>query len=174
MDKVLARVLRQKPSRMSREDFMEIYGGIYEHSPHFAAAVWPKAGSGELDTLDGFIAALRETVEASGPEGQFKLIHAHPDLAGRLKLSPDSAAEQASAGLDHCSTAEMAAFLMLNASYKQKFGFPFIKAVRGFTREQILNEFRQRIGNDQAQEFATALAEVHKIAYMRLSDLAED
>ncbi len=147
MDKSLARTMRQKPSTMAKEAFLDVYGGVYEHSPQFVEAVWFKAAGGELDTLQGFAAALRAVVEASGPTGQFKLIHAHPDLAGRLKLSDESAAEQASAGLEHCSTAEMAV-PYINASYKQKFGFPFIKAVRGFTREQnskrIPPAYRQR------------------------------
>jgi OHCU decarboxylase len=164
--------MREKPSAIPRERFIALYGGVYEHSPHFAQGVWPLAASGALDTLEGFAGALRSAVDASGREAQLALIRAHPDLAGRVKLSPDSASEQAGAGLDHCSAAELETFLSLNTQYKEKFGFPFIKAVRGFKRQQILEEFGRRLGNDPDTEFATALAEIHKIARLRLGDMA--
>lgn len=165
--------MREKPSAMTHDRFIALYGGVYEHSPHFAQSVFPRAAGGELDTLDGLVAALRSAVDAAGREAQLALIRAHPDLAGRVKLSPDSASEQAGAGLDHCSAVELEAFLALNNQYKGKFGFPFIKAVRGFDRPQILAEFRRRAGNDPDTEFAAALVEIHKIARLRLSDLVE-
>ena len=87
-------------------------------------------------------------------------------------MSPESTREQAGAGLDHCTAAELEEFLSLNSAYKDKFGFPFIKAVRGFNRQQILAEFRRRLDNDLETEFATALEEIHKIARLRLGDLA--
>jgi 2-oxo-4-hydroxy-4-carboxy-5-ureidoimidazoline decarboxylase len=166
--------MRERPSTIGRERFLALYGEVYEHSPHFAEAAWPQAAGGALDTLDGMVAALKDAVVAAGRNAQLTLIRAHPDLAGRVKLSPDSASEQAGAGLDHCTGAEMEEFLVLNARYRQKFGFPFIKAVRGFGRGQILEEFRLRVENDTETEFATALAEIHKIARLRLSDLAEE
>lgn len=158
---------------MTRDAFLALYGGVYEHSPHFAEAAWPQASSGALDTLAGLSGALRAIVDASGREAQLALIRAHPDLAGRVKLSPDSASEQAGAGLDHCTAAELDAFLALNAQYKAKFDFPFIKAVRGFSRAQILEAFRARIAQDPATEFTTALEQIHRIAHLRLTDLAE-
>jgi OHCU decarboxylase len=165
--------MRRKPSAIARDEFLALYGGIYEHSPHFAERVWPQAMGGALDTLSGLSGALRAAVDASGREAQLALIRAHPDLAGRVKLSQDSASEQAGAGLDHCSAAELEEFLALNDAYKAKFGFPFIKAVRGFTRLQILAEFHQRMDHDPATEFATALDQIHRIAHLRLTDLAE-
>jgi len=164
--------LRERPSRIGRERFLALYGGVYEHSPHFAESVWPQATDGALDTVEGLAGALKAAVDAAGRGAQLALIRAHPDLAGRVKLSPDSASEQAGAGLDHCSAAELEEFLALNARYRGKFGFPFIKAVRGFNRTQILEEFRRRVDNDPAAEFATALGEIHKIARLRLTDLA--
>ena len=158
---------------ITRARFLELYGGVYEHSPHFAEAVWPQAESGALDSLDGLADALKAAVEAAGREAQLALIRAHPDLAGRVKLSQDSAAEQSGAGLDRCSQEELDMFLTLNRLYREKFGFPFIKAVRGSGRQQILEEFRRRLKHGPDHEFATALGEIHKIARLRLSDLAE-
>ncbi len=165
--------MRKKPSTLTREPFLALYGGVYEHSPHFAASVWPQAASGGLDSLAGLSNALRTAVDASGKDAQLALIRAHPDLGTRVKLSAESAGEQAGAGLDHCSAAELDEFLALNTAYRDKFGFPFIKAVRGFTRPQILDEFRARLGNDPDIEFAAALEQIHRIAYLRLTDLAE-
>jgi 2-oxo-4-hydroxy-4-carboxy-5-ureidoimidazoline decarboxylase len=167
------RAMRERPAAMARARFLELYGGVYEHSPHFAEAVWPLAASGALDTLDGLAGALKAAVDAAGRDAQLALVRAHPDLAGRVKLSPDSASEQSGAGLDRCSAAELEEFLTLNSSYKAKFGFPFIKAVRGFDRAHILAEFRRRVDNDADSEFAMALGEIHKIARLRLGDLAE-
>ncbi|HUO88634.1 MAG TPA: 2-oxo-4-hydroxy-4-carboxy-5-ureidoimidazoline decarboxylase [Rhizomicrobium sp.] len=164
--------LKVPPSRMTERQFLATYGGVYEHSPHFAAAVWANAPHAALDTVDGLAGAFRAEVEAAGRADQLALICAHPDLADRARLSPASASEQVSAGLDHCTTAELAEFRSLNAAYKARFGFTFIKAVRGFTRQQILAEFRRRAGNDPDTEFRTALDEIHKIARLRLADLA--
>jgi OHCU decarboxylase len=166
--------MRQKPSALTQAQFVALYGGVYEHSPHFAQSVWPQAAGGGLDTLAGLSGALRAAVDASGPDAQLALIRAHPDLAGRVKLSPESAGEQAGAGLDHCTAAELEDFLALNTAYKDKFGFPFIKAVRGFSRPQILAEFRERLDNDPGTEFNTALEQIHRIALLRLTDLAEE
>lgn len=165
--------MRAKPSALTRDRFLALYGGIYEHSPHFAESVWPRAAGGELDTLAGLSRALRAAVDDADRAAQLALIRAHPDLAGRVKLSSDSASEQAGAGLDHCSPAELEEFLALNARYRARFGFPFIKAVRGFTRPQILAEFRRRLDNDPDTEFQTALEQIHRIALLRLTDLAE-
>jgi 2-oxo-4-hydroxy-4-carboxy-5-ureidoimidazoline decarboxylase len=166
--------LRAKPSGMTERAFVASYGGIYEHSPHFAQAVWTSIPHDHLDTVEGLAHALRAAVEAAGKPAQLALIRAHPDLADRARLSPESVSEQAGAGLDACSAAELAEFRALNDAYKARFGFPFIKAVRGFSRGEILAEFRRRAaGSDADAEFATALAEIHKIALLRLGDLAD-
>ena len=170
----MAERLRQAPSRQTRAEFLALYGGVYEHSPHYAGSIFPQAASGALDTLDGLSAALHAAVEASGHAAQLALIRAHPDLANKLRAAPltaASSAEQAGAGLDQCTPEELAEFQRLKALYKEKFGFPFIKAVRGFSRGQILEEFGKRVGQDPQTEFATALNEIHKIARLRLKDL---
>ena len=162
------------PSTLDCDAFAAMYGGVYEHSPHFARSIWHQAPGGGLDTLEGLATALRAAVETSGREARLALIRAHPDLANRLRTAPltrASSLEQASAGLDHCNPEELAEFQRLNAAYTAKFGFPFIKAVRGFTRAQILEEFRKRAANDSDSEFAAALSEIHKIARQRLTDM---
>jgi OHCU decarboxylase len=105
------------------------------------------------------------------------LLRAHPDLAGRLamagELTAQSTAEQAAAGLDQCSPEQLQAFQRLNAAYTARFGIPFIIAVRGLTRATILERFAQRLGNSQATEMRIALEEVHRIARLRLYQLAD-
>ena len=157
---------------MTEAEFVTTYGGLYEHSPHFAVSVWKSIPHAALDTVEGLSHALKAAVDTAGHPAQLALIRAHPDLADRVRLSPESVLEQAGAGLDNCSAAELAEFRRLNDTYKARFGFPFIKAVRGFTRAEILAEFRARAANDLGAEFKTALAEIHKIALARLNDLA--
>ena len=103
------------------------------------------------------------------------MLNAHPDLAGRLaaakRLTPESASEQASAGLDALTDKERELFSKLNAAYVTTFGFPFIIAVKGKTKDEILAAFERRIGNDRATELNTACREVERIALLRLKDL---
>jgi 2-oxo-4-hydroxy-4-carboxy-5-ureidoimidazoline decarboxylase len=167
----MAETFRDPPSTLTRDAFLKIYGGVYEHSPLFAFEVWETEPHAALDTLDGLAAALKRAVDGAGDTAKMSLIQSHPDLAGRIRMSNESTSEQQSAGLDACSAQELAEFRRLNADYTARFGFPFIKAVRGFTRQEILAEFRARIANDPKTELATALAEVHKIARLRLGDL---
>ncbi|HXC54150.1 MAG TPA: 2-oxo-4-hydroxy-4-carboxy-5-ureidoimidazoline decarboxylase [Rhizomicrobium sp.] len=168
----MAEHLKAPASAMTQEQFIAAFCGVYEHSPHFAAEVWATVPHATLDTIDGLANAFKRAVDASGHDAQLGLIRAHPDLADRVRLSAESVSEQAGAGLDNCSPEELTEFRVLNDAYKAKFGFPFIKAVRGFSRRQILAEFRARSGNDADAEFATALREIHKIAFLRLGDLA--
>lgn len=145
---------------MTKDEFVARYGGIYEHSPWVAEKAWG---------LRGVIATkMARIVDNAGPEAQLALLRAHPDLAGKLAMTEASVSEQAGAGLDQCTPQEFAEFTALNDRYKSRFGFPFILAVRGLDRHEILENFRARIGNDRETEFATALAQVHKIARLRL------
>lgn len=160
------------PGSLKEAEFMAQFGGIYEHSPWVAAALWA-AGLGPEDTrLSRFAARMRDIVDAAGDERQLDLLRAHPELAGKLAiaggLTAESSAEQAGAGLDSCTPAEFARFSDLNDRYGARFGHPFIIAVRGLDRAAILDAFESRVGNDRDTEFATALAEVHKIARLRL------
>ncbi|HRJ69682.1 MAG TPA: allantoinase PuuE [Beijerinckiaceae bacterium] len=163
-----------KPSTMSPAIFIERYGDIFEHSPWVAAAAHRKGLGSGGDTAAGLHARMVSALHAGTREQKLALIRAHPDLAGRLalakQLTVDSTKEQASAGLDTLSAAELARFTELNDAYKAKFGFPFIKAVKGATKDIILSAFEERLPNDPAKEFDAALAEIEKIAMFRLKD----
>ena len=155
---------------MSLSPFVQRYGGIYEHS----AWVAERAEAWLPDDADTATIATRmaDCVDNASKEQQLELIRAHPDLAGRAQvageLTEDSTLEQASAGLDRCSPDEYERFQSLNESYKDKFGFPFVMAVRNSTRQEILDAFEARLGNDYDTEFETALLEIHTIARLRL------
>jgi OHCU decarboxylase len=154
-------------------DFISLYGGIYEHSPWVAERVAPEA-AGVIDPAE-IADLMAECVDNAAPEQQLALIRAHPDLAARAKVADEltaaSKAEQASAGLDQCSKIEYERFEALNEAYKDKFGFPFVMAVRGSSCAEILEAFSARLQNDYDLEFETALTEIHKIARLRLEAL---
>ncbi len=159
-----------------RTRFIDTYGGIYEHSPWVAETVFDASHSdaGPMALLG----PMRAVVEAAGHDLQMTLLRAHPDLAGKLAksgaLTAESTTEQASAGLDQCTEAEFEEFTALNERYKRRFGFPYILAVRGRNRHEILDNFRSRVDNDVATEFREALNQVHQIARLRLEALSAE
>jgi OHCU decarboxylase len=160
------------PDGLKETEFMAQFGGIYEHSPWVAATIWSEGlGLGDRH-LSRFAARMQAIVDAAGTARQLALLRAHPELAGKLAiaggLTAESSSEQAGAGLDSCTPDEFASFSDLNDRYGARFGHPFIIAVRGLDRAAILAAFAARIDNDPTTEFATALAEVHKIARLRL------
>ncbi len=157
-------------------EFVARYRTVYEHSPWVAEHAAARA-AGLTDP--GRIAdVMAKCVDDASHERQLALIRAHPDLADRTRISADltddSRAEQASAGLDRCSADEFERFRELNAAYRKKFGFPFVIAVRGKSRNEILERFSARLDSDYNREFRTALAEIHKIARQRLLSIADD
>jgi 2-oxo-4-hydroxy-4-carboxy-5-ureidoimidazoline decarboxylase len=158
----------------SRSEFVARYGGIYEHSSWVAERAAPELA--ECDDPERIAEVMAGCVDDASDDLKLALIRAHPDLAGRARvaggLTSDSASEQASAGLDRCSAEQYARFTTLNRAYREKFGFPFVMAVRGSSVEDILAAFETRLTNDADAEFETALAEIHKIARQRL--LARD
>ena len=161
---------------MSENECLDALGGIYEHSLWVAESLLASGISAADNDPDHLAQRMKAIVNAASDAAKLTLLRAHPELAGKLaiagNLTAESTAEQASAGLDRCSPEEFAAFQALNTAYGEKFGHPFIIAVRGLTRADILAAFRRRIDNDERTEFATALAEVHKIARLRLEMLA--
>jgi OHCU decarboxylase len=152
---------------MTRAEFIARFGPVYEASPWVAEGVWPDP-PGDRDQL---AAAMAAVVDAAPRERKLALIRAHPELASRTKMAEASVKEQAGVGLDQCTPEEFAAFQRLNAAYNARFGFPFIYAVKGATRAQILAAFEARLENDPETEFATAIAQIHRIAGFRLADL---
>ncbi|HMR33735.1 MAG TPA: 2-oxo-4-hydroxy-4-carboxy-5-ureidoimidazoline decarboxylase [Geminicoccaceae bacterium] len=160
------------PSRMSRAEFVERFGGVFEHSPWIAEAAFDAGLAGDADSAAGLHARLCRVFRAASPERQMEVVLAHPDLAGRLALAggltADSTSEQKSAGLDSCTPAELARFIALNDAYKARFGMPFIMAVKGSGRAEILAAFEKRLDNAPGVERQTALAQIERIARLRL------
>ncbi|MDW6024952.1 allantoinase PuuE [Mesorhizobium sp. BAC0120] len=164
-----------RPSRMRREEFIDRFGGIFEHSPWVAERAYELELGPAHDSAGGLHNALCRAFRAASETERLGVLNAHPDLAGRLatakRLTPESAKEQASAGLDALTDEERELFLERNATYVANFGFPFIMAVKGKTKQEIMAAFEKRIGNDRATEFDTACREVERIALLRLRDL---
>jgi 2-oxo-4-hydroxy-4-carboxy-5-ureidoimidazoline decarboxylase len=154
---------------MSEADFTAALGDIYEHSPWVAQAAYERRPFGKLSTLHN---AMAEAVRDATANDRMALIKAHPDLAGKAAragaLTADSTNEQASVGLDRLSEAEFARFHKLNDAYQAKFGIPFIVCVRRHTKDSILSEFERRLAQDSAGEHGNALAEIFRIAALRL------
>ncbi|PSJ58343.1 allantoinase PuuE [Kumtagia ephedrae] len=164
-----------RPSRMGREEFVQKFGGIFEHSPWIAERAFELELGAAHDSAGGLANALCRAFRSASEEERLGVLKAHPDLAGKLaqakRLTPESAKEQASAGLDALTDAERARFTELNGAYIEKFGFPFIIAVKGRTKADILAAFESRIANNRATEFATACGQVERIALLRLKDI---
>ena len=153
-------------------EFAALLGGVFEHSPWIAAAAFAARPFASLDALH---AAMLRVVTGAAPDRQLDLLRAHPELARRGPLTAASAAEQGSQGLDRLDADEAAAFQALNNTYRARFGFPFIVAVRGQRdRAAIRAALTQRAANTPDRERAAALAEVAKIARFRLEDLIDD
>lgn len=148
--------------------FTATFGGVYERSPWVAQAAWkarPFADRGALEN------AMRAVVLAAGPARQLELLRMHPALGTRLELSGYSRAEQAGAGLLEANERERRELDALNRLYEEKFGFPFILAVRGASLRSILDSCRTRINHDVNEEFDESLRQVCTIARFRLGDL---
>ncbi len=160
---------------MNRGAFIERFGGVFEHSPWIAAAVFDAGLPEGPATATGLHQAMRAIFRGASRQQQLEVARAHPDLAGRLavagELTAESTGEQASAGLDRCTPDEFSRFQVLNDAYWAKFDFPFIMAVKGRTRHEILAAFEARIQHDADTEFREALAQIERIALLRLQEL---
>jgi 2-oxo-4-hydroxy-4-carboxy-5-ureidoimidazoline decarboxylase len=153
--------------KKEKEAFLKKYAGIYEHSPWVAEAAY----AARPETLEKVHQAMKAAVMSASHDKKMALIRAHPDLACAERMTDESTSEQKGAGLNQCSPEEFAEFQKLNAEYKKKFDFPFIIAVKGLTRHDILLAFRNRLPNNAGAEYETALKEIHKIAWFRLQAL---
>ncbi len=161
-----------KPSALSPALFMEHFGGVWEHSPWIAEATLEAGLTAEADNAEGLHAAMCGAMRAGSPARRRELILAHPDLAGKLAaasmLTAASTDEQASAGLDRLTADEKARFTKLNDEYRARFGFPFIIAVKDNTKASILAAFEARLKNNTDEEMNAALAQIERIARLRL------
>ena len=164
-----------RPSQLDRETFVARYGGIFEHSAWIAERAFDTELGPAHNTATGLHSALARRFRAASDTERLGVLTAHPDLAGKLaaakRLTAESSSEQASAGLDALTDGERATFTDLNARYTEKFGFPFIIAVKGLNKDNILQAFQSRIDNDRDAEFATACKQVERIALLRLKDI---
>ncbi len=165
----MAQISLDQLNKADKTAFVNSLGEIFEHAPWVAEAVHAQRPFASLAALYD---AMTMAVQSAGAERQIALIKGHPDLAGKAarvgSLTNDSKAEQASAGLDQLSSDEFEAFHRLNDSYRTKFAMPFIVCVRRHTKDSILHQFEMRLKNDAATEQKTALAEILRIAALRL------
>ena len=157
---------------MDRAAFIETFGELYEHSPWI---VEETAGLGPFRDREHLQTVMTDVVSNAGEARQLALLRAHPELAGKAAmdktLTDASTAEQASAGLDRMTPEEYETFHALNAAYRERFDFPFIICVRLTDKPGILKAMRERLKNDRATEFRTALGEVSKIVGIRLEEI---
>lgn len=162
---------------MGKTAFLARFGAVFEHSPWVADAVYDAHG-GLVNDAESLSAHFESVFLASDPSRQLATLGAHPQLACALaapdELTCDSVSEQSGAGLDLCSVAEFAEFSRLNAAYTEKFGFPYIIAVKGRTRQEILRNFRERLDNDLQTEYQAALRQTCQIARFRIMDIIND
>jgi len=160
---------------LDRAEFVAKLGSLFEGSPWIADSAWSARPFTDLTQLHQ---ALCATMYAAPPDRQLALIRAHPDLASKAaiagELTPESTREQSSAGLNRLAPEEFARFTQLNQAYRDRFAFPFIICVREHTKTSILDHFAVRLANTREQEIQTALAEIAKIARLRLVELLSD
>ena len=168
-------VAKLVPHRMKEDAFISSFGGVFEHSSWIAEHAFNTQLGPANDTAEGLHHAMCIVFRAASHDKRKDVLLAHPDLAGKLavagRLTTTSATEQNSAGLDMLTDDERKTFTSLNTQYHETFGFPFIIAVKGLTKDQIISAFKTRINHDQEVEFETACREVEKIARLRLNDL---
>jgi len=165
----------ERPSQMARAAFVAKFGGVFEHSPWIAERAHDLELGPAHDSAIGLLSALARAFRSASEEERLGVLTAHPDLAGKLaaagRLTAESTAEQAGAGLDALTDEERETFQRLNAAYTGKHGFPFIIAVRDHDKSSIRAAFERRIGNDRDTEFAEACRQVERIAELRLKDM---
>lgn len=164
-------VTAQALSQLDQDAFVAALDGLFEHSPWIAQRAWSRRPFASRASL---LAVLCDCLREAPREELMKLARAHPELAGKAavrgELTEESTREQAGARLDACSPAEFERLQQLNAAYREKFGFPFIIAVRGLDRTQIIEQFSTRVLNDNEAEFQEALRQIERIAALRLQE----
>ena len=159
-----------KINKLSQSKFIKVFVNIFENTEWIAKELYNQKPFNNFEELSS---KMLDIFENSSKEKQLKVLNSHPDLANKTKISsltPNSLKEQTSAGLDQCTEEEFNEFQKLNYAYK-KFGFPFILAVKGKSKIEILSNFRKRINSEPQIEFEEAIQQVKKIASLRLKDL---
>ena len=162
-----------KINKLSQSKFIKVFANIFENTEWIAKELYNQIPFNDFEELSSKILDIFET---ASKEKKLKILNAHPDLANKTKISlltPDSLKEQNNAGLDQCTEEEFNEFNKLNDAYK-KFCFPFILAVRGKTKIEILNNFKKRVSSDPEIEFNEAVRQVKQIASFRLKELKSE
>ena len=160
-------------NKLSETQFIKLFSNVFENSQFIAEDLYKKKGDGFND-FEGLTKKMMDIFDNTTKEQKLIILNSHPDLANKTKISSltiDSKKEQQSAGLDSCTKGEFDEFKKLNDLYKKKFNFPFIYAVKGKSKTEILNNFRQRISYDINVEFNEALKNTKKIAIQRLNEI---
>jgi len=164
-------ILINKINNLSQIKFNEIFANIFEKTKWIAERLYNQK---PFNSFEDLCSKILEIFKTTSKKNQLKIIKAHPDLADKTKISLlniDSRTEQNRAGLNQCSEKEFREFKNLNNEYKKKFGFPFILAVEGKNKAEILNKFKKRILNSADDEFKEAISQVCKIANLRLNKI---
>ena len=159
-----------KINKLPESEFIKVFANIFENASWIAEKLYDQKPFISFEVLSS---QMINIFENSPKEKKLKILNAHPDLADKTKISlltPDSTNEQSSAGLDQCTEDEFNEFKKLNSIYR-KFGFPFILAVKGKNKNEILDNFRKRIYSDSETEFEEAVKQVKKIASSRLIEI---
>jgi len=156
--------------RLDRDAFVARFGGVFEESPWIAAAAWERR---PFATISELHAAMVAVVAEAPRADRLALIRAHPDLGTKARIGEESTREQAAAGLDRLTPRQYERITTLTAAHGDRFGFPFIVCAREHTPDSIIAAAEARAGADPADEERTALAEIAKIARLRLDDLLE-
>ena len=160
----------KKINSLDKSEFLSIFGNVFEKSKWISEKVFDKK---PFKNLESFVSEIIGIYENSDNKTILEIFNLHPELAVEKKLTVNSEAEQSKANLKECSPEEFNEFKKLNIEYKKKFNFPFIIAVKGKNKNEILNYFRERINNSLDEEFLEAKKQVKKIATFRLEEIIE-
>ena len=160
--------LEDKVNKLSKSDFISIFGNVFEKTEWIAEKTYDLKPFTDFEEISQ---KMIDIFENSKKDDLLKILNSHPELAVEKIMTQDSKKEQANAQLNSCTEEELAEFLKLNKDYKKKFNFPFIIAVKGKDKNEILNNFRQRIQSDVESEFLEAKKQVKKIATFRLNEI---
>jgi len=156
---------------LERPGFVAALGWIFEDSPWVAERTW---SARPFNGVDALYAAMMGELAQANPEEQIALLRAHPDLGTRARMSSASVGEQAGAGLDQLTPQEFERLQRLNSAYRNKFGFPFLFAVKGSTKHDVLRALERRLEASPEQEYQEALRQVHRIARNRLLETVQE
>ena len=168
------KIINFENKSFTEKEFITLFDSIYEHSSWVIINII-KNKSSIPEKLEDLKLKMKEQVEKSSDESKLKLLRSHPELGIKKNklssLTKSSQQEQKSAGLDQCSDKEFEILTNLNNEYRLKFKFPFIIAVKGLNKNQIIDNMKERVNNSKIEEFETAINEIHKIAQLRIKDL---